>query len=258
MEFSCKLSRLDNPGLAFTLTVDSRGAVGTYGDDINGLGLFFLKQPVNNVEINNITYSQNPVGTNVGIQPVSLNTGHFFNNESATNVTWNFTGTFSTTTSYEYSQSSAVKFGDSLEVSVDDKVFGIGVSFSNTFTWSVTETTTESTTSTNTQGLNYGDTGSLLPGKGVDVQALAQKGQGNFPYSSNVTVFLKDGTTYSYNETGTLSNVQYSSTWTTTSENDSNDMPSGPTTPGASQATGTPQPVSSSPGNSTLARRRPY
>lgn len=226
------------------LTIDQRGAVGTSGADINAMGLFFLNQPVISVSISNVTYNSNPIGTSQGIAPVALNQGHFYNNEgrngsaASGNVTWNFTGSSSTTTSYKYMQGSSTKFGDSTTVSIDDKIFGIGISISNTFTWEQTSESAATISSSDTQSLSYGSTGSLLPGKGVDVQALAQKGEGNFPYHSNVTLSLKDGTSYSYNETGVLSNVQYSQTWSTVSENDSDDMPSGPTTPAPAQATG--------------------
>lgn len=185
-----------------------------------------------------MTYAKNPIGSSQGIQPIALNQGHFYNNESAGNVTWNFTGSFSTTTSYKYTQSSSTKFGDSTTVSIDDKIFGIGVSVSNTFSWEQTNENAASVSTEDQRGLNYGNTGSLLPGKGVDVQALAQKGEGSFPYSSHVTMQLKDGSTYQYTEAGVLANVQYSQTWSTTSENDNSDMPSGPTTPTVAQPSG--------------------
>lgn len=48
------------------------------------------------------------------------------------------------------------------------------------------------------------------PGHGVHCWMAVHKGQGSFPYTSDVTLYLKNGDTYSYSEKGTMKAVAYS------------------------------------------------
>jgi hypothetical protein len=83
---------------------------------------------------------------------------------------------------------------------------------------SATTTGTSSTTA-----IACAASGTLLPGQGVKVTGSYQTGIGKFDYTSTVTVYLKGGTTFSYQESGTLKNEAYNSCITTvTSDNTRN------------------------------------
>lgn len=72
---------------------------------------------------------------------------------------------------------------------------------------SVEVATTVGTTSST--AIVCGATGTLGPSQGVQVTGSYQTGKGIFDYTSTVTVFLKDGTSFSYTEKGVLTNIAY-------------------------------------------------
>ena len=71
-------------------------------------------------------------------------------------------------------------------------------------------------------------TGTLAPHKGVKVTGSYQTGKGSFDYTSTVTVYLKDGTSFNYNEKGTLTNVAYNQCSTTWKEQDDPNVKNSP------------------------------
>jgi len=71
-------------------------------------------------------------------------------------------------------------------------------------------------------------TGTLSPGQGVKVTGSYQTGVGKFDYTSTVTVYLKDGTSFSYKEPGTLTNVAYNQCFTTFTTDNTKNVPNSP------------------------------
>ena len=70
--------------------------------------------------------------------------------------------------------------------------------------------------------------GTLGPNQGVIVTGTYQTGSGSFDYDSTVVVYLKDGTSYSYHEKGTLKNVAYNQCSTTYKPADNANVPNSP------------------------------
>ncbi|KAG7008179.1 hypothetical protein G7Y79_00006g017990 [Physcia stellaris] len=102
-----------------------------------------------------------------------------------------------------YSQNVTTSFAESISVKMSGELFGIGAKATNEYT-STTVGTTSST------AIVCGATGTLAPSQGVQVTGLYQTGKGIFDYTSTVTVFLKDETSFSYTEKGVLTNIAYS------------------------------------------------
>ena len=71
-------------------------------------------------------------------------------------------------------------------------------------------------------------TGTLAPHIGVKVTGSYQTGKGSFDYTSTVTVYLKDGTSFNYKEKGTLTNVAYNQCSTTWTEQDDPNVKNSP------------------------------
>lgn len=78
-------------------------------------------------------------------------------------------------------------------------------------------------------------TGTLAPSQGVKVTGTYQTGSGNFDYVSTVTIYLVDGSSFSYSEKGTLTNVAYNECFTSITEDDD---PNAPNSSGLSIITG--------------------
>jgi len=92
------------------------------------------------------------------------------------------------------------------------KPLDVGFSATAGFQWSVAATIgTSATTSDTITITQQAGPISIAPGCGKTCKIYYEKGSGNFPYASTVTIHLKGGKTISYKEKGTLKSVQYSS-----------------------------------------------
>ena len=148
------------------------------------------------------------------------------------NVSFTISGSQAVTQTTTYEQSTTGTFGASYTVTVDAAPLGIGGSASAGYEWSVSHTTSTTTTTSNTITLTQSAGPiSIAPGHGKACQIVAQKGTGNFPYTSTVNVKLVGGGSFSYQEKGQLDSVQYSTVdasckdednvqaWTSTTDN---------------------------------------
>lgn len=205
------------------------GLIGSYGDEINAMGYLFISSTVQSVSVGQMTFDPDPSGTNTSLSPLVLSNQHYYNDRTpgSGNVTWNFSGQQTETQSNTYTQSSTTTFGGSIQVEVSAELFGIGGKVTTGFTWESSQTTESASSTTSSVMLTWGETGSLQPGQGVDCTAYVQKGQGNFAYTSHVTMLLVDGTTYSYVEKGRLNNVAISEAYISVKEDDSQNAPPG-------------------------------
>ena len=80
----------------------------------------------------------------------------------------------------------------------------LSVTSTTTFMWSTAYATANTYTYTDTVTVSWSEGGSLEPGTGVDCVAEVGHGQGTFPYTSTVTITLKNGFVFSYTEDGAL------------------------------------------------------
>ena len=202
------------------------GWYGNGGNDIDRMAFLFISSDIESIEVGDMKFP-NPPKDGDDMQPLILSQQHYYNAQSSGNATWNFSGQQTQTSSKTFKQSTTGTFGDSIALEISGEILGVGAKATNTFSWEVSHTT--ETDSTTTEGINltWGQGGSLLPGKGVSCSAYAQKGQGNFDYDAKVTMKLKDGSTYSYSEKGTLEAVAYSQAYISVKDDNSSSAPPG-------------------------------
>lgn len=197
------------------------GAYGLQGDDIDSMGLLFLSAKVDSITIGNIVYDSDPTGTSTNMESTGLATSHYSAEAGSQNgTTWSFTGSQLETITNTYTQSTTGTFGESASVEFSAEPLGVGSKITGGYEWSVSHETTSSQTTTEAKTLTWNQAGTLKPGTGVTVTASAEKGTGNFPYTSTVTMKLVGGQTIVYTEKGVLTNVAFSDATISMKEDD--------------------------------------
>ena len=199
------------------------GAVGATGDTYLGnFAFLFLNSKIASIEIGSVAFSPDPTGTSTNIEPVYLIQTTMGNpNGSTGNISFTVSGTQTVTETTTWDQSTTGTFGMSVSVQVKAEPFGVGADITTGAEWSVAHTggTGGSTTNTITITNSIGPV-SIGPGHGKACKIFSQKGTGNFPYTSVVTVNLESGNSFNYQESGTLDEVQYSNTLATCADSD--------------------------------------
>ena len=189
------------------------GATGNAGDKyLQNLAFLYLGAKIDHVEIGDVKFDPDPTGTSTDIAPVYIIDSTFGNPRNSTGpVNFSVAGSEVVTTSTTWTQSTTGTFGMSMSVEVEAEPFGIGGKTTAGFEWSVEHSTgkdqtkTDAVTVTNTVGPM-----TLQPGQGKECKIFYQRGEGNFPYTSTVSLKLVDGSQISYQENGELKTVQYS------------------------------------------------
>lgn len=188
------------------------GAFGGIGDTyLQGMGFIFLGAKIDHIEIGDVQFDPDPTGTSTNIAPVYIVDSTFGNPRNSTGaVSFSVAGAEAVTTSTTWTQTTTGTFGMSMSVEVEAEPFGIGAKITGGFEWSVEHSTSKATTKTDTITVtNTVGPMVLQPGHGKECKIFAQKGEGNFPYTSTVTLKLVDGSDVSYQEKGELQTVQY-------------------------------------------------
>ena len=189
------------------------GALGATGDEyLQRIASVYLGAKIDHVEIGDVKFDPDPTGTSTNIAPVYIIDSTFGNpSNSNGSIPFTVSDAEAVTTSTTWTQSTTGTFGMSMSFEVDAEVFGIGAKTTGGFEWSVEHSTSKATTKTDTITVtNTVGPMTLPPGHGKECKIFAQRGEGNFPYSSQVTLKLVDGNQISYRETGELQTVQYS------------------------------------------------
>lgn len=191
------------------------GAAGVVGDDwINQLTLIFLEAKIDRVQISDVKFDVDPTGTSTNIAPVYVIDSTFGNaNGSTGNVSFTVTGSQQVTQISTWNQETMGKFGGSVSVEVGAEAFGIGAKITGGYEWSVQHST--GTSHSKSESVTIGTSAGpmiLAPGQGKECHIFAQKGEGDFPYTSMVKIMLEGGGWVSYEEKGALESVQFSKT----------------------------------------------
>ncbi|KAL8792380.1 MAG: hypothetical protein Q9195_004993 [Heterodermia aff. obscurata] len=188
------------------------GAFGYTGDKyLTSIAFLYLGAKIDHIEIGSVQFDPDPTGTSTNIAPVYIIDSTFGNPRNSTGpVPFTVAGAETVTTSTTWTQSTTGKFGMSMSVEVEAEPFGIGAKITGGFEWSVEHTTSTATTKTDTITVtNTAGPMVLQPGHGQECKIFAQRGEGNFPYTSTVSLKLVDGSEVSYQEKGELQTVQY-------------------------------------------------
>ena len=181
------------------------GVAGLSGNGIDSMSFIFLDN-VASVDVSVEKYTNSPVDTSTGISPLVLSKGSYANNVDKP-VKWDFSDTVTKTTTTSFTQTASTTYG--VTVTVGATLFEIA-KVETSFQWSMTNETSTETTESTELALSWGLSGELsTKGENVDVQAFCQQGKINSVYDSTVTVTMKNGNTFSYNETGEFKNIQY-------------------------------------------------
>ena len=190
------------------------GGTGHTDDNfINEMALIFLRSKIEGATISEINFDsdQDPTGSSKNIRPVYLFDSSFGNPADSDNEV-PFTVSASQTVKSEthWEQSATTSFGMSGSVNVEAKIFGIGASATAGYEWTAEDGSTEG--GSQSEEFNLASSIGpivLKPGQGKRCKIVAQKGEGDFSYTSTVTLHLEGGGEAKYQEAGKLKTVQY-------------------------------------------------
>ena len=115
--------------LGATVTVDKDGN----GNSIRNLAFLFLGAEIDHLSIDNISFTNDPDGSNTGIDPQSIDVGEWFNHANIASG-YNYVPTFVVSSSYSYSQTSMMSFGAAISVEMSAEILGIGAKEDDSFT----------------------------------------------------------------------------------------------------------------------------
>lgn len=221
----------------------TQGSVeGGPGDnDIISMAFLFLREPVDHIEVKDVSYDTSQLENQGEINPQVVNVGTYYN-AANTNVTVGQTQTFTVAKAREFSQSTTEKFGLSHNIEFSAELLGVGAKSATTFNWEQTQQSTNSMTETDTTSLACTFSASLAPNRGIAATGTFANATVSVPYTSNVYVYLTDGYVYSYAENGQLSAAGYYACNTVTEENDDPGLPNTATVLGGGAAPPPPPP----------------
>ena len=189
------------------------GATGSVGYRyVENLAWLFLSSKIDSILISSVQFDADPTGTSTYIEPSYL-LQTTMGNPQGTNGSVSFTVAASeaVTQSTTWEQSSTKTFGASLSVEVAAEPLNVGEKVTTGFTWTAGNSVSQGVTTTDTITLTQtAGPIPIKPGYGKACTIFAQKGSGNFPYTSTVNLKLHGGGTVSYQEKGALDSVQYS------------------------------------------------
>lgn len=121
-------------GLLFGANVYTKTSDEGQGSDIASMSFLFLGQPLDHIAITDITFTNDPSGSNSGISPSNVVVGEWYNAQPSATLTYNLAPTYAVSDSYTYSQSVTTSFGESISVEISGELFGIGAKSTNEFT----------------------------------------------------------------------------------------------------------------------------
>ena len=181
------------------------GAVGRCGAEIDMLSLVFFTD-VKSVAITNVNYVNPPTGTANGIDLVQLQSSTYTNGGTEP-IKWIFENSITRTDSHSWSQSATRQYGVGATVSAG--FFGF-VQAGASYNWSMTEEKTSQSTVTTEKMLSWSLEGTLDPDSSILAVATCHQGTVDVEYNATVTVTMKSGQTFSYDEPGVITDVLYS------------------------------------------------
>ena len=185
----------------------------THDNFINEMALIFLRSKIEGATISEIQFDpdKDPTGSSKNIRPVFLFDNTFGNPpDNDGEVPFTIDASQEVTQETHWEQSSTSSFGMSGSVEVEGKILGIGASATTGYEWSAESGSTEGGSQSETFELKSSLGPIVLkPGQGKTCRIVAQKGEGDFPYTSTVTLHLEGGGEAKYQESGKLKTVQY-------------------------------------------------
>ncbi|KAL8659876.1 MAG: hypothetical protein Q9202_006921 [Teloschistes flavicans] len=188
------------------------GVTGATADYIARLAFLFLSPKVVSVRVSDMKIDSDPTGSSDNLEPSYLIRSSM-GNPSGSNgsVSFKVTGSEKVTQSTTWEQSSTATFGGSISIEISGQIAGIGTKATTGFEWSFSDTSSQSTQISDEVTLAQ-EIGPIViaPGHGKACQIFAQKGNGNFAYTSTVTLNLSNRQSIQYQENGNLVSVQYS------------------------------------------------
>jgi hypothetical protein len=179
------------------------GAAGRCGAEIDMLSMVFLTD-IKSVSVTNVNYVNPPTGTANGIELALLQSTTYTNKSTTEPMKWRFENSITRTDSRSWSQSATRQYGIAVTVSAGFFDFAkVGTSY----TWSMTEERTSTSTVTTEKTLSWSLEGQLDPGQTIHAVATCYVGTVDVDYNATVTVTMKSGETFTYNQAGVISNV---------------------------------------------------
>ncbi|KAF2792567.1 hypothetical protein K505DRAFT_418383 [Melanomma pulvis-pyrius CBS 109.77] len=199
------------------------GAFGSCGDRIDNMGFLFLKSKIEKITIDDVVFSETPEMLNArmeGLETVILDYADHTNANTAATETFTFGKTDTKSTTKSFSNTATNSFGWSTATELSGKILDLGASSTTTLKYDYSKATTEESSTTNTVMLTYSVATVLAPGQRTFCRATAMSGTYKGDYTSTVNIWLEDGTTFGFEQEGTMEQVNWSKASSVCQDND--------------------------------------
>ncbi|KAJ4290392.1 hypothetical protein N0V90_010608 [Kalmusia sp. IMI 367209] len=189
------------------------GAGGWGADNIKQGYFLFLKSRIDKITMTDPVYDDSVENLNAqqkGIELQTIDEDDHTNLVSNSTTVWTWAKTLNRKTSTSTTTSVTKTFGTSVSINWEASILAFSVGGGVELSYE-TSSTQESTETKETEvELSWSIETPILPGKHVWCQATAKMGQSDLGYTATINVLLKDGSSWSWKEHGTYSQVAWS------------------------------------------------
>lgn len=189
------------------------GAYGGHGDHIDTLGLLFLKSKIDKISVDDVVFDQDPEALNAqqeGLETVILEYADHTNSNTASSEIFTFGKLDTRTTTKTFTNKATHSFGWSNAIELSGKILDLGASSTTTLKYDYSKESSEESSTTETVTLTYTVATTLAPGQRTFCRATAMSGVYKGDYTSTVNIWLEDGSTFGFGQTGTMEQVNWS------------------------------------------------
>lgn len=179
------------------------GIVGRHGDEVNSLGLRFMR-PITSVEISNVQYNALPPNSNIIPNTITQTKHH---NPGLDDVKWVFSNAVTRTNKTIWELPTFNRFGPGVQLR--GAIPEITSSGGGKFEWRLTIRLNWAQTNSTPIWHPWKIESTLKPGQTILATSTIQAGSADVPFSSIVIIRLDDDSIMSYQDSGILKITQH-------------------------------------------------
>lgn len=187
---------------------------GGWGADNIKQGYFlFLRSQIDRIEMTNPVFDDSPENLNAeqrGLQTVMLDYSDHLNANEGANETFTFANQIQKTDSTTTTSQITHTFGTKITIGWEAKLLTFDLKNSLELSYQYSDQRSEAVTTQTQVQVSWSAATTLKPGQHVYCRATAMYGQADLGYTATINVLLKDGSSWSFSEHGTYSQVAWS------------------------------------------------
>ncbi|KAF2262424.1 hypothetical protein CC78DRAFT_534762 [Lojkania enalia] len=189
------------------------GAFGNAGERIDHLGFLFLKSKIEKITVGDVVFSETPEELNSkkeGLEVVTVDYADYENGMELNNNTYRWGRTITKEVSKKFTHASTHTFGWSHALELSGKILELGAKSTTTLSYQYAKTDTVEDQFTDKVEVMTQVWIPVPPGGKIYCRAVAMTGKYSGDYSSKVSIWLEDGSTFEFEEEGHMEQINWS------------------------------------------------